>query len=40
MITLAQTLREQPSALLLPKPPKNGSRILLEYIRVTAKHLL
>jgi putative ABC transport system permease protein len=28
---LHQTLREQPSALLLPKPPKNGSRILLEH---------
>lgn len=32
MFTLSRTLREQPSALLLPKPPKNGSRILLEYI--------
>lgn len=32
MLTLWQTLREQPSALLLPKPPKNGSRIMLEHI--------
>ena len=39
MITLAQTLREQPSALLLPKPPKNGSRILLEYIPFLWKHM-
>lgn len=31
IFTLHQTLREQPSALLLPKPPKNGSRILLEH---------
>lgn len=31
IFALHQTLREQPSALLLPKPPKNGSRILLEH---------
>lgn len=31
IFTLHQTLHEQPSALLLPKPPKNGSRILLEH---------
>ena len=31
IFTLHQTLREQPSALLLPKPSKNDSRILLEH---------
>jgi putative ABC transport system permease protein len=31
-LTLWSTLRERPAALLLPKPPKKGSRILLEYI--------
>lgn len=39
MLTLHQTLREKPSALLLPKPPKNGSRILLERIPFIWKHL-
>lgn len=39
MFTLHQTLSEQPSALLLPKPPKNGSRILLERIPFLWKHM-
>lgn len=39
MFTLSRTLREQPSTLLLPKPPKNGSRILLEYIPFLWKHM-
>lgn len=39
MLTLYQTLREKPAALLLPKPPKNGSRILLEHISWLWKHM-
>lgn len=39
MFTLQKTLREKPSALLLPKPPKNGSRILLERIPWIWKHM-
>lgn len=39
MLTLYQTLREKPVALLLPKPPKNGSRILLEHIPWLWKHM-
>lgn len=39
MFALHQTLREKPSALLLPKPPKNGSRILLEKIPFIWKHM-
>ncbi|QQP28472.1 ABC transporter permease [Lactobacillus ultunensis] len=39
MFTLWQTLREQPAALLLPKPPKNGSRILLERIPWLWRHM-
>lgn len=38
-LTLWQTLSERPAALLLPKPPKNGARILLEYIQPLWKHL-
>ena len=39
MLTLYQTLKEKPAALLLPKPPKNGSRILLEHIPWLWKHM-
>lgn len=39
MLTLHQTLKERPSALLLPKPPKNGSRILLEHIPLLWNHM-
>ena len=39
MFTLHETLKEKPSALLLPKPPKNGSRILLERIPWLWKHM-
>lgn len=39
MFTLHNTLREKPSALLLPKPPKNGSRILLERIPWIWNHM-
>lgn len=31
-VTLYGTLKEKPAALLLPKAPRNGSRILLEHI--------
>ena len=39
MFTLWQTLREHPAALLLPKLPKKGSRILLERIPWLWKHM-
>lgn len=39
MFTLHNTLKEKPSALLLPKPPKNGSRILLERIPWIWNHM-
>ena len=39
MFTLWQTLRERPAALLLPKPPKYGSRILLERIPWLWRHM-
>lgn len=39
ILTLAQTLHERPAALLLPKPPKNGSRILLEHITPLWRHM-
>lgn len=39
ILTLAQTLHERPAALLLPKPPKNGSRILLEHIKPLWNHM-
>lgn len=39
MFTLQNTLKEKPSALLLPKPPKNGSRILLERIPWIWNHM-
>ena len=32
LVQLRSTLKARPAALLLPKPPKNGSRILLERI--------
>ena len=33
MIVLFKDLREKPAALLQPKAPKPGKRILLEYIK-------
>lgn len=38
-LTLSTTLRQRPAALLLPKPPKNGARILLERITHLWKRL-
>ncbi len=39
ILTLSRTLHERPAALLLPKPPKNGSRILLEHITPLWRHM-
>lgn len=39
LLTLYRTLREKPTALLLPKAPKNGSRILLEHIPFIWNHM-
>lgn len=39
LFTLHSTLREKPTSLLLPKPPKNGSRILLERIPFIWNHM-
>ena len=39
LLTLHTTLREKPTSLLLPKPPKNGSRILLEKIPFIWNHM-
>ncbi|MBD5429247.1 ABC transporter permease [Lactobacillus sp.] len=39
LLTLHSTLREKPVSLLLPKAPKNGSRILLERIPFIWNHM-
>lgn len=39
VLTLQKTLHEKPADLLLPKAPKNGSRILLERLPFIWKHM-